>query len=96
MVLVTVKVTTPLAFELPLAAEIVDVELLSDNVTVLPATGLLFASFSVTVTVEVVVPSAVTLMDGAEVTVEVDALTAPATKATLAVSVMLTLSPVAE
>ena len=96
MVLVTVKVTTPLASELPLAAEIVDVVLSSVNTTVLPETGLLFASFSVTVTVEVVVPSAVTLMDGAEVTVEVVALTAPATKATLAVSVMLTLSPVAE
>ena len=93
---VTVKVATPLALDVPLTVVIVELVLLSVRVTVLPATGLLFASFSVTVTVEVVEPSAVTFTDGDAFTVDVEALTAPATKATRAVSVILTPSPVAE
>ena len=54
-----VKVTTPEAFETPEAAEIVSLAPRSDvRVTVLPAMGLLFTSFSVTVMVEVVLPLA--------------------------------------
>ena len=73
---VTVKVTTPVALDGPLAAEIVDVPLPSAKVTVLPLTGLLFPSRSVTVIVEVVEPSATTDV-GLAVTVDVVALTVP-------------------
>ena len=74
----TVNVTTPEELELPDAAEIVSVALrLEASATVLPETGLLFASFNVTVTVEVVVPSAVTEL-GKAATVDVPASTAPA------------------
>ena len=57
---VTLKVTTPVALDEPLAAEIVELRRPGVNVTVLPLTGLLFASSSVTVTFEVVEPFAVT------------------------------------
>src|ERR1035441_1459690 len=74
----TVNVTTPEELELPDAAEIVSVApRLEESVTVLPWTGLLFASRSVTVIVEVVLPSAATL-EGLDETVDTDALTAPA------------------
>src|SRR5437868_13978577 len=77
---VTVNVTTPNELEVPDAAEIVSVPpRLEDSVTVLPATGLLFASRSVTVMVEIVLPSAVTPV-GLAATVDCDALTAPAEK----------------
>ncbi len=73
----TVKVTTPLALEAPLAAEIVELPLPAVSVTVLPLTGLLFTSLSVTVIVEVVEPSATTDA-GLAFTVDAAALTAPA------------------
>lgn len=76
LVSLTVKVTTPLAFEAPLAAEIVELPVPCDRVTVLPLTGLLFASSSVTVMVEVVEPSATTEV-GLALAVEVPELTAP-------------------
>ena len=58
---VTVKVTTPEPSEAPEAAEIVSVApRLEARVTVLPETGLELASLSVTVIVEVVLPSATT------------------------------------
>ena len=69
----TVKVTTPLALEGPLAAEIVELPVPCDRVTVLPLAGLPFASRSVTVMVEVVKPSAVTEV-GLALTVELLAL----------------------
>ena len=57
----TVKVTTPELLEDPEAADIVSFPLLLEaSVTVLPETGLPWASFKVTVIVEVVEPSAVT------------------------------------
>ena len=56
---VTVKVTTPLEFEAPEAAEMVSVEPLEEaRVPVLPETGLEFRSLRVTVTVEAVEPFA--------------------------------------
>ena len=51
------------------------------SVTVLPGTGFEFTSFSVTVTVEVVTPLAVTDA-GAAQTVDCAAVTAPAVKVT--------------
>lgn len=70
MVDFTVKVTTPPAFELPEAAEIVSLPpLLDERVTVLPETGLEFTSFKVTVIVLVVLPSAATDA-GEELTVD--------------------------
>ena len=80
----TVKVTTPAALEGPLAAEIVELPIPCARDTVLPLTGLLFASLSVTVIVEVDVPSAVTEV-GLAATVDVPAFTAPAVKVTAAV-----------
>jgi hypothetical protein len=66
------------------------------TLTVLPLTGLLFASRSVTVTVDVATPSATTVV-GLAVTVEALADTAPAVKVTLAVcvSVMVSVTSVA-
>jgi hypothetical protein len=72
----TVKVTTPLELDAPLAAEIVELPLPAASVTVLPLTGLLPASSSVTVIVEVVEPSAATDV-GLALTVDFDALTDP-------------------
>jgi hypothetical protein len=63
------------------------------SVTVLPDTGLLWASFNVTVIVEVVDPSAVT-DEGEGATVDCAAVTAPAVNVTVAVAVMVTLSVV--
>jgi hypothetical protein len=83
-----VKVATPLALDNPLADEIVELPAPCDRVTVLPLTGLLFASKSVTVIVEVVVPSAVTEA-GLALTVDLAALTAPAVKVTVAVWAMV-------
>ena len=74
----TVNVTTPEALLDPEAALIVgepEPEVLA-SVTVLPGTELLFASFKVTVIVEVVVPFAVTEVGEAD-TVDCAALTAP-------------------
>ena len=62
----TVKVTTPLALEGPDALEIVELPPAWPRVTVLPATGLLLRSFSVTVTVEVATPLSRTLVGLAE------------------------------
>ncbi len=77
IVFLTVNVTTPFESELPLAAEMVDVALLSARLTVFPDIGLLLASIKVTVIVDVVVLSATTLL-GEAVTVLDDGLTAPA------------------
>jgi hypothetical protein len=63
------------------------------RLTVFPATGLLFASRSVTVIVEVVTPSAVTVV-GVAVTVEAVGETALAVNVTEAVWVMVTVSVV--
>ena len=88
----TVKVTTPETSEGPEAAEMVSAApRLEASVTVLPATGLLLASFKFTVIVEAVTPSAVTDV-GDAVTVETPALTAPAVKVTVAVWVTVILS----
>jgi hypothetical protein len=70
---VTVKVTTPLELDGPLAAEIVECPEPWASVTVLPLTGLLLASFSVTVIVEGVEPSAA-IEIGLAVTVELEGL----------------------
>ena len=72
----TVKVTTPAPLEGPLAAEIEE-EPVWPSETDLPATGLPKASVRVTVTVEVVAPSAGTEA-GLEPTVETEPLTAAA------------------
>lgn len=56
------------------------------KVTVVPLTGLLFASRRVTVTVEVVVPSAATPVAGAAEIVEFAIVGAPATKVTVVVT----------
>ena len=74
---VTVKVTTPLTLEGPLAAEMIELLLFFASVTVLPLTGLLFPSLSVTVMVEVVEPSAATEV-GLALTVELPAVGVPA------------------
>jgi hypothetical protein len=73
---VTVNVTTPVAVDEPLAAEIVELPLPAVRDTALPVTGLPPASFRVTVIVEVVAPSARTDV-GLAVTVDTEALTAP-------------------
>jgi hypothetical protein len=78
---VTVNVTTPLAFDVPDAAEITELPPLSASVTVLPDTGLPLASFKVTVTVEVATPSS--RIGDVAVTVEFDAETAPMVKLTM-------------
>lgn len=72
----TVKVTTPLASETPLGAEIVELPLPAVRETALPLTRLLLASFKVTVIFEVVELSAGTEV-GLAATVDVPALTAP-------------------
>src|SRR5215471_14175467 len=75
----TVKVATPEALVVPETVVIVGApgpEVWA-RVTVLPETGLLFASFKVTVIVEVVVPSAATEAGDGE-TVDTLAETAPA------------------
>ena len=73
---VTVKTTNPLAVETPEAAEIVSwVGRLETKFTVLPGTGLLFASINVTLIVVVAAPSAATDADEG-VTLELAALTA--------------------
>ena len=89
----TVKVTTPLALDAPLAAEMVELPVPCDRLTVLPLTGLLFASSKVTVMVEVVEPSAVTEV-GLALTVDLLPLTAPAVKVTCAVCVIVMVSVV--
>src|ERR1017187_72669 len=75
----TVNVTTPEASLAPEAALMVGVPEpeVFVRVTVLPDTGLLFTSFKVTVTVEVVAPSAVTQVGEAD-TADWAAVTAPA------------------
>src|SRR4051812_24412010 len=80
----TVKVATPLAFVAELAGEIVEKAPPWPSETVFPATRLPCASFSVTVTVAVVDPSASTEPE-LVATVDVDALTAPGTNWTSAV-----------
>lgn len=56
------------------------------RVTVVPVTGLLFASFSVIVRVDVVTPSAVTLLAGEAVKVEFATVAGPATNVTVPVT----------
>ena len=90
----TVKVTTPEPLEIPEAAEMLDEPDPAASVTVLPLTGLLFASFKVTVIVEVEVPSAVTLV-GLAVTVDTEAETAPTVVAKLLLVPVIELPSVA-
>jgi hypothetical protein len=90
----TVNVTTPEASLAPEAALMVGVpepEVLA-RVTVLPDTGLLFTSCKVTVTVEVVEPSAVTEVGEAE-TVDWAAVTAPAENVILALVTAVKVTP---
>jgi len=85
----TVKVTTPDEELVPDAGLMVAVPApdVCARVTVLPETGLLYASFRVTVIVEVVEPSAGTVV-GEAVTADCAAVTAPAVKVTVAVWVI--------
>ena len=77
--------TTPLALDVPDAAEIVSVApRLEARVTVFPETGLEFTSLRVTVSVEVVDPFAVTDI-GLAAKVLCAAVTPPAVKVTVAV-----------
>jgi hypothetical protein len=81
----TVPVVCPLALVAAAGCPIVSVAPREEaNVTVLPLTGLLFASRNVTVIVDVVVPSAVTVV-GLAVTVDVLADTAPTVHVTFEV-----------
>ena len=89
----TVKVATPEALVTPETVVIVEEPPHLASVTVLPATGLLLASRRVTVTVEVVEPSAVTEAGAAE-TPDCAAVTAPGVKVTVAVWVTVTESVV--
>jgi hypothetical protein len=86
---VTVKVTTPFESDGPLAAEIVELPAPWASVTVLPVTGLLFASNRVTVIVEVVEPSAITEA-GLGFTVDVEALTPAAFTVSVCVGLLVT------
>ena len=89
----TVKVTTPLTSEGPLAAEMVELPAPCARVTVLPLTARLLASLSMAVMVEVVAPSAVTEV-GLAVTLEFPAVGVPTVKFTVAVWVTVILSAV--
>src|SRR5436190_9038463 len=89
----TVNVATPLAFVAVLAGEIVEKAPAWPSETVFPATRFPCASFSVTVTVAVVDPSASTEPE-LVATVDVDALTAPGTNWTSAVWATVTESVV--
>ena len=84
----TVKVTTPLIPEGPLAAEMIELPPLLASVTVLPETARFAPSLSVTVIVEVATPLARTVV-GLAVTVEFVALIA------VTMSVALAAVPVA-
>jgi hypothetical protein len=88
----TVKVAWPLEFVVPFRVVIVEwvPPLVLASVTVLPLIGLLFASNRVTVIVDVVAPSATTDV-GLALTVDTDALTAPAF--TVSVCVVLLVTP---
>ena len=80
----TVNVATPETSVVPETVVIAGVPDVLASVTLLPETGLPFASFKVTVIVEMVKPSATTDV-GDATTVDVPALTEPATKVTVAV-----------
>ena len=80
----TVKVATPEPLVTPETVVIVEEPPPLASVTVLPETGLLLASRRVTVTVEVVEPSAVT-DEGAAETPDCAAVTGPGVKVTVAV-----------
>jgi hypothetical protein len=87
-VLVTVKVTCPLASEGPLGALIVELPPSCARLTVCPTTGAFNTSNKVTVIVSAVVPSAGTLLE--VVTVEVSGSVGKAPKVTCAVCVTIT------
>ena len=87
VVLLTVNVAWPDALVATEAGAIVDGPPAPASVTFLPETTLPFASFSVTVTVEVVTPSAVTVL-GAALTVDCAAVTGPGVYVTVAVFAM--------
>ena len=87
------KVAWPAASVVPETVVTVDEPEPCVSVTALPATGWPYASFSVTVSVEVEEPSAVSEA-GEAARVEADALTAPTVKETAAVSVTSTESVV--
>jgi len=91
----TVKIAWPDPSVVPWVVVMVGLpepELLA-SVTVLPDTGLLWASFNVTVIVEVVLPSAATVV-GEAATADCAAVTAPAVNVTVAVCVTVTVSVV--
>ena len=89
----TVKVATPEPLVTPETVVIVEEPPPFASVTVLPEAGFDWPSFSVTVTVEVVAPSAV-IDAGAALTVDSAALTGPTVKVTSAVWVTTTESVV--
>jgi hypothetical protein len=91
----TVKATTPEALEVVPATAVIlsEAPRLEVRATVLPETGLLFMSSRVTVTVEVVEPSATSEV-GERVTLEALTFTAPTVKVTAAVAVTVTESVV--
>ena len=80
----TVNVATPLAVLVALAGETIELPLPAVIETALPPTGFPPESLRVTVTVEVVAPSATTDV-GLALTVEVLVLTGPGLKATMTV-----------
>jgi len=80
----TVKVAWPLALVVPLTVVMVELPLPAVSETVFPLTGWLNPSMRVTVTVEVVAPSAITEV-GLALTVDALALTVPTVKFTVAV-----------
>jgi predicted transglutaminase-like cysteine proteinase len=91
----TVKVALPELSVVPCVVVMVGLpepEVLA-SVTVLPDTGLLLASFNVTVIVEVVLPFAVTDVGVAD-TVDCAAVTGPTVNVTVAVAVTVTVSVV--
>ena len=93
MLSLTVKVAWPEPLVVPETVVIVEEPLPLASVTVFPETGFEFASLRVTVTVDVVEPSA-TIDVGEAVTVDCAAVTGPAVKVTVAVCVTVTESVV--
>ena len=89
----TVKLAWPFAFVVPLTVVIVELPVPAVRDTVLPLTGLLFASSNVTVIADVLELSAVTDV-GLAVTVDLLGLTAPTVKLTVAVCVTVIVSVV--
>ena len=90
----TVKVATPAALVTPETVVIVEEPPPLASVTVLPATGCDWASFEVTVTVEVATPFGESPRPGAAATVDWAAVTGPTVNVTVAVWVTVIASVV--